>query len=73
MQQFPQEQPVPVPGRPNDVNNRIITEFEVKPTWRLAWGLSWRMLLIGLAVEAVIAIPVIIIAAIVGSSIGYTG
>jgi hypothetical protein len=27
---------------------------EVKPTWRLAWGLWWRMFLISLGVSAVI-------------------
>jgi len=27
---------------------------EVKPTWKLAWGLYWRMLLIGLGMSAII-------------------
>jgi hypothetical protein len=27
---------------------------EVKPTWRLAWGLWWRMTLIGLGIGAII-------------------
>ncbi len=27
---------------------------EVKPTWRLAWGLWWRMFLISLGVSVVI-------------------
>ncbi len=27
---------------------------EVKPTWRLAWGLWWRMVLIGLGISVVI-------------------
>ena len=29
---------------------------EVKPTWRLAWGLWWRMALIGLGVSVVIGL-----------------
>ena len=29
-------------------------ENEVKPTWRLAWGLWWRMTLIGMGVSLVI-------------------
>jgi hypothetical protein len=29
---------------------------EVKPTWRLAWGLWWRMLLIGLGITVVIGV-----------------
>lgn len=29
---------------------------EVKPTWRLAWGLWWRMTLIGLGVSVVIGL-----------------
>jgi hypothetical protein len=70
MQQFPQEQPVKPAGELQEVNNRIITEFEVKPTWKLAWGLSWRMILIWLAIYLIIAIPAIILIAIVGSSAG---
>jgi hypothetical protein len=27
---------------------------EVKPTWRLAWGLWWRMFLIGLGIFVVV-------------------
>jgi hypothetical protein len=30
------------------------TEVEVKVTWKLAWGLFWRQLLIGLAFTTVI-------------------
>jgi len=41
---------------------------EVKPTWRLAWGLWWRMFLIGLGVSVVIGL----ILSLVGISlIGY--
>ena len=29
-------------------------KVEVKPTWGLAWGLWWRMFLIGLGVSVVI-------------------
>ena len=29
---------------------------EVKPTWRLAWGLWWRMTLIGLGIGAIITL-----------------
>ena len=53
MQQSIQEQTKPV----------HVAEIEIKPTWKLAWGLSWRMVLIWLAIELVIAIPVFIIAA----------
>jgi hypothetical protein len=35
---------------------------EVKPTWKLAWGLWWRMVLIGLALYVVIGIPIMVIA-----------
>ena len=31
-------------------------KVEVKPTWRLAWGLWWRMLLIGLGITVVIGV-----------------
>jgi len=27
---------------------------EVKPTWRFAWGLWWRMFLIGLGISVII-------------------
>ena len=37
---------------------------EVKPTWKLAWGLWWRMMLISLGLYAVI----IVIALIVGAA-----
>lgn len=29
---------------------------EVKPTWRLAWGLWWRMLLISLGISVLIGV-----------------
>lgn len=29
-------------------------KVEVKPTWKLAWGLFWKMFLIGLGIMAVI-------------------
>jgi len=31
-------------------------KVEVKPTWRLAWGLWWRMFLIGLGITVVIGV-----------------
>ena len=43
---------------------------EVKPTWRLAWGLWWRMVLIGLGVGlAVTLIVSLILFAACGMSI----
>ena len=29
---------------------------EIRPTWRLAWGLWWRMLLISVGVSVVIGV-----------------
>jgi hypothetical protein len=29
-------------------------EMEVKPTWKLAWGLWWRMMLISIGIWGVI-------------------
>ena len=29
-------------------------KVEVKPTWQLAWGLSWRIFLICLGIEAIV-------------------
>ena len=29
---------------------------EVKPTWKLAWGLWWRMFLISLGISVIIAV-----------------
>jgi hypothetical protein len=34
---------------------------EVKPTWKLSWGLWWRMMLISLGIYAVIFIILLII------------
>jgi hypothetical protein len=31
-------------------------KVEVKPTWKLAWGLFWRMLLIWIGIVVVIAL-----------------
>jgi hypothetical protein len=31
---------------------------EVKPTWRLAWGLWWRMFLISLGISVIIGLIV---------------
>jgi len=32
------------------------TEGQVKPTWRLAWGLWWRMCLISLGVSVILSL-----------------
>jgi len=37
-------------------------ENEVKPTWKLAWGLWWRMFLIGLGVSAVVGVIMYLVA-----------
>ncbi len=34
---------------------------EVKPTWKLAWGLWWRMFLIGLGISVIIGLIVFIL------------
>jgi hypothetical protein len=40
---------------PNDANRReTMDEVEVKATWRLTWGLYWRMLLIGLGITVIL-------------------
>ena len=44
-------------------------QVEVKPTWRLAWGLFWRMFLIELGVAAVIWLIVLIVAVLIGISL----
>jgi hypothetical protein len=36
---------------------------EIKPTWRLAWGLWWRMTLIGLGISAIIMVIVTLVGA----------
>jgi len=38
-------------------------ENEVKPTWRLAWGLWWRMFLISLGVSALFWLIMFLVAA----------
>jgi len=38
-------------------------ENEVKPTWRLAWGLWWRMFLIGLGFSVVIGVIMYLVGA----------
>ena len=39
-------------------------KVEVKPTWQLAWGLWWRIFLIGLGIYLVILLPILLIAGI---------
>ena len=34
---------------------------EIKPTWRLAWGLFWRMFLISLGIYGVIGLIVFLL------------
>ncbi len=41
---------------------------EVKPTWRLAWGLFWRFFLISLGIYAVIGAIILLIISIIGIS-----
>ncbi len=41
---------------------------ELKPTWRLAWGLFWRFFLISLGVYAVIGLIVFLIVLITGAA-----
>ncbi len=38
-------------------------ENEVKPTWKLAWGLWWRMFLIGLGFSVVIGVVMYLVGA----------
>jgi hypothetical protein len=40
-----------------DSNDRV----EVKPTWRLAWGLVWRIFLISLGIYAVIFLIIVLV------------
>ena len=41
---------------------------EIKPTWRLAWGLFWRFFLISLGIYAVIVAITFLIISIIGAS-----
>jgi len=34
---------------------------EVKPTWKLAWGLWWRMFLISLGISAIIGAILVLV------------
>ena len=36
-------------------------KVEIRPTWRLAWGLWWRIFLIGLGISAVIGLIVFLV------------
>jgi len=36
-------------------------KVEVKPTWRLAWGLFWRFFLINLGIYAVIFLIILLV------------
>ena len=41
-------------------------QVEVKPTWRLAWGLFWRTFLIGLAFYGVLFLIIFLITMAIG-------
>jgi len=43
-------------------------ELEVKVTWRFAWALYWRMLLMGLGIAFVAWIIMLIVATVIGGS-----
>lgn len=36
-------------------------DSEVRPTWRLAWGLWWRMMLISLGISVIIGIILFVV------------
>jgi hypothetical protein len=44
-------------------------EIEVKVTWRFAWALYWRMLLMGLGISVVIWLIMLIVATVIGGNI----
>lgn len=48
-------------GRPWNGNKQ-----EIKPTWGLAWGLTWRMWLIGLALALPIYLATLAVIAMLG-------
>jgi len=41
---------------------------EIKPTWRFAWGLWWKMFLISLGIWAVVGLVIFLIILIAGVS-----
>ena len=34
---------------------------EIRPTWRLAWGLWWRMMLISIGIWAIVAVVLLLV------------
>ncbi len=42
---------------------------EVKPTWKLAWGLWWRVFLISLGIWAVVGLIIFLVMLIAGVSL----
>ena len=42
---------------------------DIKPTWRLAWGLFWRFFLISLGIYAVIGAIIFLIILITGATL----
>jgi hypothetical protein len=43
-------------------------EIEVKVTWRFAWALFWRMLLMYLGIAVVIWLIMLIVATVIGGT-----
>ncbi len=43
-------------------------EIEVKVTWRFAWALYWRMLLMGLGIAFVAWLILLIVATVIGGA-----
>jgi hypothetical protein len=43
-------------------------EIEVKVTWRFAWALYWRMLLMGLGIACVVWAIIAIVAMVIGGT-----
>jgi len=42
---------------------------EIKVTWRFAWALYWRMLLMGLGIAFVVWLILLIVAMVIGGNI----
>lgn len=45
-----------------------MAEMEVKVTWRFAWSLYWRMLLMGLGIACAAWIIILIVATVIGGA-----
>lgn len=42
---------------------------EVKPTWKLAWGLWWRVFLISLGIWAIVGLIIFLVILVTGVSL----